>query len=312
VPAGSPPATSERRLPDASRIVAAITTWGARVAWLAVAVVGGSAIGDALADHAGAARGLTIGAWAAWTVGAMALIVPSVVALTTARVVVPGALAVAVATLVGGAPAASVLALVAPAGVASVLVLSADVGRTWVQASAYGDEQRFPLRPPLGYLAAAIVTWLAWTAAVIAAAVAWSDGQWLPAAAVTFVVVAGAATLPRRWHQLSQRWFVFVPAGLVIRDPVVLGETLMLPRRTVAGLVLADVRPDRPLAAADLTGPTAGTGVEVSLHEAATVLFPPRPGRPEGRAVHVLSFVVAPSRPGAALSEAGRRRLPVR
>jgi hypothetical protein len=313
VPAGSPPATSERRVLDASRIVAAIATWGGRVAWLAVAVIGGSAIGDALADHpAGAARGLTIGAWAAWTVGAMALIVPSVVALTTARVVVPGALAVAVATLVGGAPAAAVLALVAPAGVAGVLVLSADVGRTWVQASAYGDEQRFPLRPPLGYLTAAIVTWLAWTTAVIAGAVAWSDGRWLPAAALTLVVVAGAATLPRRWHQLSQRWFVFVPAGLVVRDPVVLGETLMLPRRTVAGLVLADVRPDHPLAAADLTGPTAGTGVEISLHEAATVLFPPRPGLPKGRAIHVLAFVVAPSRPGAVLSEAGRRRLPVR
>jgi hypothetical protein len=313
VPAGSPPATSERSALDAPRIVAAIATWGSRAAWLAVAVVGGPAIGDALADHpADAARALTVGAWAAWAVGAMALIVPSVVALTTARVVVPAALAVAVATLVGGAPTAAVMALAVPAGVASVLVLSADVGRAWVQASAYGDEQRFPLRPPLGYLAATTVTWLAWTAAVIAAAVAWSDRRWPLAAALTLVAVVGAVTLPRRWHQLSQRWLVFVPAGLVVRDPVVLGETLMLPRRSVAGMVLAEVRPDRPLAAADLTGPTAGTGVEVSLHDAATVLFPPRPGLPKGRAVHVLSFVVAPSRPGAVLNEAGRRRLPGR
>ena len=51
--------TRPRAASDADdSLVAALTVWGARVAWLVVAVVGGRAIGDALADHdAGAAPG---------------------------------------------------------------------------------------------------------------------------------------------------------------------------------------------------------------------------------------------------------------
>ena len=49
----------------------------------------------------------------------------------------------------------------------------------------------------------------------------------------------------------------------------------------------------------------------MTLTEAATALFAPRPGLPKGRAIHVLAFVVAPSRPGAVLADARRRRLPV-
>jgi hypothetical protein len=295
-----------------STLVAAVTAWGARLAWLAVAVVGGRAVGDALADHdAGAARALTAGAWIGWAVGAIALAVASVATLTTARVVVPGALAVTVAGAIGGADAGALAALGAPALVATVLVLAAEVGRAWVQASAYGDEQRFPLRPPLGYLVASVVTWAVWVAAVLVGAVALVSANWLPGGVAAAVVVVGALVLPRRWHQLSRRWLVAVPAGLVVHDPVVLGETLMVPAANVTGVRLVKVGPDRPMVAADLTGPTAAVGVEVTLAEAATALFPPRPGLPKGRAVHVLAFIVAPSRPGAVLAAARRRRLPV-
>jgi hypothetical protein len=293
-------------------VITALTVWGARLAWLLIAVVGGQAVGGALADHGdAAARGLTIGAWVAWAVGALGLAVPSTVGLTVARVVVPGALVVTVATAIAGADASEILALGAPALVATPLVLSADLGRTWVQASAYGDEQRFPLRPPAGYLVASVASWLIWTVALIVAAVAWSDGSWLAAAVASAVVVAGVLALPRRWHQLSRRWLVLVPAGLVVHDPVVLGDTLMLPRRHVKELHLTRVGPERELTAADLTGPTAGPAVEVSLHESVTALFAPRPGLPKGRAVHLLAFVVAPSRPGAVLATAADRRLPV-
>ena len=306
-------ASGRRRTPTPTpALVAAVTAWGARVAWLVVAVVGGRAIGDALADHdAGAARALTAGAWVGWAVGAIALVVPSVATLTAARVVVPGAVAVAVASAIGGADAGPLAALGAPALVATVLVLAAEVGRAWVQASAYGDEQRFPLRPPLGYLVASVVTWTVWVSAVLVAAVAMVSASWLPGVAAGVVTVVGALVLPRRWHQLSRRWLVTVPAGLVVHDPVVLGETLMVPTANVTGLRLVKVGPDRAMDAADLTGPTAAVGVEVTLTEAATALFAPRPGLPKGRAIHVLAFVVAPSRPGAVLADARRRRLPV-
>jgi len=176
-----------------------------------------------------------------------------------------------------------------------------------------GDEERLPLRPPVGYLVAAVVAWLLWVTAALIAVVSLSDGRWVPGLAAATVAAGGLALLPRRWHRLSQRWLVTVPAGLVVHDPVVLGETLMLTRRQVAALSLTRLPVRGDDAPADLTGPAAGTGVAVALAETVTVLFSPQPAHhPQDRVLHLRSFVVAPSRPGAALAEARRRRLPVR
>ena len=166
------------------------------------------------------------------------------------RAVVPAAAVVAGAAAVAGATGGAVLALAAPAVVAAVLVGSAETGRRYVEADAYGDERRFPLRPPLGYLAATIVSWAVWVAAVLTAPLALAGQAFVLGACA--VVVAGAATwlFPPRWHQLSRRWLVVVPAGLVVHDPVVLAETLMLPRRVVASVSAVSgrrrgARPDR-------------------------------------------------------------------
>ncbi len=208
-----------------------VTLWSARLAWLAVALVGGRAVGDAVADRSDAVQLVaTVGAWVAWGCGAVALAVPGVPSLTVVRVIVPGGVVVAVFAAVGGAPVGSVLALLAPALVAAVLVGAGDTGRIYVQASAYGDEQRFPLRPPLGYLAAAVVSWAVWVTAVIVAPLAWAAGAWVVAGVGSVVAIGATWVLPSRWHQLSRRWFVAVPAGLVVHDPVVLAETVMIPR----------------------------------------------------------------------------------
>jgi hypothetical protein len=53
--------------------------------------------------------------------------------------------------------------------VAAVLVGAAETGALFVQASAYGDERRLLLRPPYGYLAASVASWLVWVTALIAA-----------------------------------------------------------------------------------------------------------------------------------------------
>lgn len=292
--------------------LATITIWAARLSWLTVALVGGRAVGAALADHPAAdADVLTIAAWVAWAVGAVALTIPATATLTIARVVVPGALAVAIAAAVGGAELTAVVALAGPALLSSVLAMSGDIGQRWVQASAYGDEQRFPLRPPVGYLVAAVLAWVLWvTAALIGLLALVGDRRGL-GVALLVVAAGGLVLLPRRWHLLSRRWLVTVPAGLVVHDPVVLGETLMLPRRQLAGIALTMLRPGEEPAAADLTGPTAGHGLEVELHEAATALFSPRPGLPHGRAIHLTALLVAPSRPGAVLADVRRRRFPV-
>lgn len=290
---------------------ASVTLWGARGAWVALAVVGGRAVGDAVASRSDPLQAVaTVGAWITWSVGAFALAVPGLVALTVARAVVPGAIVAAGLAIVAGADGGPALAMAIPAIVATVLVGSAETGRVYVQASAYGDEHRFPLRPPLGYLGATVVSWAVWVTAVIAAPLAWAARGWVVAAIATAVAIASTCLLPRRWHQLSRRWLVSVPAGLVVHDPVVLAETLMLPRRQIVDVGAVDPRVGA--GALDLSGPTPGLALEITLGEMATAVFAPRPATPRGRAVHLHGLLVSPTRPGAVMREVRRRRIAVR
>jgi hypothetical protein len=288
-----------------------VTLWAARAAWLAVAVVGGRAVGEAVADRSAAVRWVaTVGAWVGWGAGAVALAVTGVVTLTAVRAIVPAAIAVAVTVAVGGASAGATLALAVPAAVAAVVVAAADTGQVYIQASAYGDERRFGLRPPLGYLVPTLVSWAVWVGAVITAPLAWAARSWVVAAIATVVAVAASLVLPRRWHQLSRRWLVAVPAGLVVHDPVVLEDTVMVPTGQITGIGLVESRDaDGPY---DLTGPTPGIAVGITLGAMTTVVLAPRPATPRGTSIHLSALLVAPSRPGAVLREAARRHLPVR
>ena len=144
-----------------------LTTWGARLAWLAVAVVGGRAIGDATAARSDPVQIVaTVGAWCGWAAGAIALAVPAVATLTAVRADRPRRDRRHRRAAWRSAPTpvpASRLGV--PAVVAAVLAGAAETGSAFVQASAYGDERRLLLRPPLGYLAASVVSWMVWVAA---------------------------------------------------------------------------------------------------------------------------------------------------
>lgn len=286
-----------------------ILLWAARVAWLLVAVVGGSAVGDALSSRDRPVQIVgTIAAWVGWAGAAGALAWTSTVTLTVVRTTVPVSLVVVGAALVGGVPATAATALGAPAVVATALVMSAEVGRIFIQASAYGDEERFGLRPPVGYLVPAAVSWLVVTSAAVVAPLAWAGQAWVLAVVTTGAVGVGGWLLPRRWHQLSRRWLVLVPAGLVVHDPVVLADTFMAGRRTVRSLALDTDGAARSWSA-DLTGPTPGPALDVGFTEPLTAVLAARPGQPEGTAIHLEGLVVAPTRPGAVLAAATRRKL---
>ena len=180
--------------------------WLARAAWLAVAIAGGAAIGEALDDRARAVQVAgTLAAWAGWAVGAIALAIPSVLTLTLARATVPASLVVAALTLIDGVGAVQAISLLAPALAASALVATAEFGRVYIQASAYGAEARFGLRPPIGYLVPCVATWLVTITAVILAVPALAGSAWVLGALSIIVAAGGLAALPRRWHQLSRR-----------------------------------------------------------------------------------------------------------
>lgn len=282
--------------------------WVARVVWLVVAVLGGSAFGTALSSFERPVQVTgTIGLWAGWGVVALALLVPSTVGLTAIRVLVPVGLAASLATLFGSPDFAESVACIAPLVVMCLLVGSGELGELFAQASAYGDERRFPLRAPAAFIVPTVVSWTLWCATAIAGPLLLAGGIW--AAGVPIIAIALVLTwfLPRRFHRLSRRWLVLVPAGVVVHDHVVLMETVMLPRPNLRSLHLAFADTE----AADLTGPAAGHALELELREMATVVLTGNRDKPTGAALHVRSLLVAPSRPGRALAAAAARGLPV-
>ena len=282
--------------------------WVARVGWIAVAVVGGSAVDAAVDGRSSAVAWTTaVGAWSIWAAVALALAIASVRSLTVARLGVPLALLATAAAGLAGAPAVDLLLLGVPALVSAAAVGSAEFGRRFVQASAYGDEERFPLRFPVAAGAAAMVSWLVWAPSSVAGPLLLAAEQWIVGGLLTVIAIAGVVFLLPRWHRLSRRWFVLVPAGIVLHDPVVLADTLPLRTAQIAqvGLAPADTE------AADLTGPASGYAVEVATTEPITTVFAFTPAEPNGRAIHLTAFLTAPSRPGAVLRAARRRGLPV-
>lgn len=288
--------------------VNAATPWIARLAWLLVAVVGGSAIESAVDGRGdGVAWTAAVGSWLLWGAAALGLAIASVRSLTVVRTVVPLALVATAAAAIGGASATELILLGVTAAVATTAVSAAEFGRRFVQASAYGDEERFPLRMPAAAGAAAVVSWLVWAPCLVAGPLLLAAGSWILGAVSSAVALAGLVFLAPRWHRLSGRWFVLVPAGLVLHDPVVLADTVPVRTAQIAGLRLAPADTE----AADLTGPASGYAIEVATTEAITAVFAYTPAEPNGRAIHLRSFLVAPSRPGQALRAARARGLPV-
>ena len=288
--------------------LARFTPWVARLAWIVVAVVGGSAIEAAVDERSSAvAWTAAIGGWSLWAVAALGLAIASAGSLTVLRIVVPVAMLATIAAGIGGAPAVDLLLLGLPAIIAIAAVMTAEFGRQYVQASAYGDEERFPLRFPVGAGLAAVVAWIVWAPALIAGPLLMAAESWIAGVLLTTVAIAGVVLLGPRWHRLSMRWFVLVPAGVVIHDPVVLADTLPLRRAQVASIGLAPADTE----AADLTGPASGYAIEVATTESVTAVFAFTPAEPNGKAIHLRSFLIAPSRPGHALRSARARGLPV-
>ncbi|MBA3398670.1 MAG: hypothetical protein H0U01_01775 [Acidimicrobiia bacterium] len=288
--------------------VRTIVRWLLPAAWIVVAVTVGQAVAEALDGRSSAVRVVALGGiWLGWGIAAVACVVASTLSLTAVRVLVPSSIGVWLAALGGGASASASLISAAAAAVATALCCTPEVGIEMVQASAYGDEVRVPLRPPVGYVAVATAAWLIWLAAVITGPLLVAAGAYVPGVPLTVLAVAATVLLPRRWHQLSRRWLVFVPAGVVVHDPVVLAETLMVRRHDLRSISLAL----SGSGATDLTGPAAGHVLEIVTTEPVPVHLAPSTSRRESKDLTADRVLVAPSRPGLALTEATRRRFPV-
>lgn len=279
-----------------------------RVVWLAVGVTGWFALAGALDGRSTAAStAVQIGCWAIFAVGLVALVVPSTASLTAWRLVAPLAPAAAIAALAAGAGLTRGLPFLAATLLALALCALGEVGEAFAQASAYGDEHRFPLRPPVAFLMAMVAAWVLWASALTIGVVLLGAEVWVLGIALVVVGVAAAWPLGLRCHPLSRRWLVVVPAGLVVHDQLVLAETLLVQRSTLTRVGLALTGTE----AADLTGPSGGHAVEIAVRDAVKITFAPTRRDGSTRAIHARSFLVAPTRPGRVLADAAGRNLPV-
>jgi hypothetical protein len=279
-----------------------------RVFWVALAITMGFAIGSAGERHSTAAGFVSASGW--WLLVAVivvALVVPSAVGLTLVRMISPLTIGIAVVALALDASVAIAIGALALAIIVSLLSLSGEVGEAMVQGSAYGKEHRFPLRPPAALLLPLGVSWVLWAASMLASALLLSAQNWLAAIVVTALAIVLSYLVGTSAHRLSVRWLVLVPAGVVVHDAVILGETLMVQRPNVAlaRLALAETE------AADLTGPAGGMAIDIAVHEMVLAAFAVNRREPKGRAIHVQSFLVAPSRPGRALQAMAAAKIPV-
>ena len=278
-----------------------VVPWALAAATAILPLVAGPPIADALHDLSVPVRTTaSVGLWCAWGVGLLSTVVPHPVALTTTRVLAPAA--IAATTLLRGDGngwiASAVVAIVAAA-----LAFAPAIGMRAVNGLAYPNERRFPLRPPGAVLLGPIVVaWALALSGVAAGPLLLAARVWVAGAVATVSGFGLAAILLRALHGLSRRWLVFVPAGVVLHDLLALSDPVLFLRPNVSRFGPAPADTD----GLDLTERAPGLALELALREAADI------GLARNRRVKADAVLFTPTRPGAVLDEAQRRRLPVR
>ena len=284
--------------------------WPLRVVWAGLPFLAGPALAQALDDRSAPVRAVgSAGLWGAWAVVMCATLVLHPLGLTVVRMAAPAAVLAAgwsAAALGEGEPGAlAAVGAVVGAGLALVLAFLPETAVVFVNGPAYPNERRFPLRPPGALLLGPIpLAWAAAVAAPAAAALLMACGRWVAGGLVTVVAVAGGFVGGRALHGLARRWVVFVPAGVVLHDPIGLADPVLFQRRTVSSLAPAPADTD----AFDLTQRAPGLALQLDLSEGATLVLV-KPGQRVGSSVTVGKILFTPTRPGRVLEEARQRRL---
>ncbi len=280
--------------------------WTVRIAWVIIGAMGWTLVEQISTQHGEwSLIPLAITTGVLWLIGVIGLAALSTIGLTATRVVIPLSAVFATAAIIIK-PGTESLVFAAAAAMATIGAFSGDYGQRFVQSSAYGDEHRFGLRPPAGYLVAATMAWLLWAGLGAGAVAAATTGRWWFAIALATAWATVTAVATPRWHLLSTRWLVLVPAGLVVHDRLMLAETIMLKRSQLAGLSLAETNSS----AIDITGPSSGHVIEIrAVSEFVIVRAPAR--RSDAKPESITAVLVAPSRPGQALEASRNQRISV-
>lgn len=282
--------------------------------WAALSILAGPLFSSALDPTRSTFRStVSIGLWIGWVAVLGATLVPRPITLTAVRIAAPASLAAAVwAALVADADSWAIVAGLASTAAVTLVSLSPAVADAFVNGAAYGPERRMPLRPPgLLLLGPIPLGWLAVVVGALAGPLLLADQQWVVGLVALVVGWPVAAIAARSLDLLTQRCVVFVPNGFVLIDRLTLADSFLMQRRLVTSVGPAP----KDSMARDLTAGALGLAVQVTLSEPDIIVVnPPRRSprdHPPPTTPEVDAVLFSPSRPGAFLAEAARRKLPI-
>ncbi|HVV37033.1 MAG TPA: hypothetical protein VHC63_10560 [Acidimicrobiales bacterium] len=272
--------------------------WALRVAWALLPIAAGSGLAHRLDGwNTGARTAASLLLWAGWATVAVATCVATPISLAVARV--------GVAAGVGVTAAARTPAVIV-AIVAAAIAARPEAAEWFVNGPAYANERRFPLRVP-GPVAFGPL-WLASALVVVGPAegiILVAGGHYVLGVPVLVVGAALAYFSARSLYVLTRRWVVFVPAGLVLHDPLALVDPVLFERPVIETLRAAPADTD----SLDLTQAALGLAVELVLLDKVPMVR--NLGRKHAEAGSSARLLFTPTRPGRVLAEAAERRIPV-
>ena len=225
----------------------------------------------------------TVGIWVLWAVALLSTLVPSSSTLTAILLSLPTLSVIVGAVAVFSVMSSGVAVALAISILASLLAMSGEVGNSFVQLAAYGDERRYLLRCQPALLIVQVLSWLVWLSFCFVTVNLLASEIWVIGAITAAIAVALAVVLPQRFHRFSRRWLVVVPAGIVIHDHVVLAETAMFMNNAIVQISTETTKSE----AADLSGKCPGLGLVIVLKDFDTIVLAATPKTPGGSAIHV-------------------------
>ena len=281
-----------------------VTRWMARAWWALLPLLAGPAVVGLFASASTPVRttGYVI-AWVFWIAGLAGLVVSREAGYTVLRVLAP--LLVIVGFVAGVVAVRDTDVLMLPSAVATIVVgcvsLSGVVLQAQLDAASYGSELRFALKtPPVLWLGPLPLAWACVALAIAVGPLLLAAGSTLWGVAALVVGVPLGALAIRSVHTLSARWLVLVPAGVVVKDPMVLTDPILVPTDHIAAL---EPTPREPTdTAIDLRLGAIVRSVQIRCTE-PTEGMRIRKGRNDTIAVDSDTFLVAPGRPIAFLAE---------
>ena len=172
------------------------------VVWAILPLTVGPALAAALADTSRPVQvTASAGAWAIWAATLVATLVPRTLSLTAIRIVGPAVLAAALWTAIDGVDATEAAIAAASAAVVTAIVMWPGTADRFVDGSSYGEERRFPLRPPGQLLLGPIeLAWVVAVAGVVTGPLLLAAGTTV-GGAVALVVGVPAARGGRQHHE---------------------------------------------------------------------------------------------------------------